>query len=671
MQLLQQWGISLDAVSSEQEIIELPDIIRQFLHESLSGLKQRKELKRSWAALNERLIMLSEASFEGILIHEDGVVLEVNERLAQMLGYEKSELLGPNVIQKCVAQQDQPRVYQLMRSGYEGSYMITGARKDKTTFLAELQSKQGRLGSRPVRVAAVRDVTQRELMLKLLRESETQLQDLAASIFDLTVLSRDGIILSIRGPMLAELAYTEKDFVGQPILKFVAPAALPLARDRIGRSSTGAYQSIFVDRNGHHVPVEIVGAVTSLDGQPVRIAGVRDLRGELQLEAERRSLQKHVEQSTRLDSLGVLAGGIAHDFNNLLMSILGNAEMMADKISDPELAHMFGSIVTAAEQASQLTQRLLSYAGRGEIGPPEKVAIDRLIDEIAMGLAQYRRKAAGFTLDLSAACSVMGDRASLAQVLMNLMTNARDAVADGGEIRIRTSRVTEPDQRWDEALGAVVGPGKWVLIEIEDSGAGMDEVTLSRIFEPFFTTKETGHGLGLAACLGIVKSHDGALHVRSAVGHGTLFSVLLPAAVDLGEEQAKPSFDEADACRVLVVDDEAMIRKQMERSLRLRGFRVREADCGQSCLDAVVGDPPDVILLDMTMPDMSGDEVMRRLRAIGIQVPVVLTSGALDPESEKDLEADSFQAFLRKPYGVEELVRTISEVRDLGRRTNA
>jgi two-component system cell cycle sensor histidine kinase/response regulator CckA len=258
---------------------------------------------------------------------------------------------------------------------------------------------------------------------------------------------------------------------------------------------------------------------------------------------------------------------------------------------------------------------------------------------------------------------VLGDRATIGQVLMNLLTNASDALGEApGEIRVSARPVSAPDARWEAAQGATIRPGRWILVEIEDTGAGMDEATRGRIFEPFFSTKEKGHGLGLASCLGIVRAHGGAILVESELGRGSRFSVLLPAAETVADAKAASAPPaRATPCTVLVVDDEALVRTQLRRSLELRGYTVVEAADGRTALALFAdgGARPDVVVLDMTMPDLDGAEVLRLLRATGSRVPVIVSSGYLDESVERRLPRGAFQGLLAKPYGACDLVAAI------------
>jgi CheY-like chemotaxis protein len=249
------------------------------------------------------------------------------------------------------------------------------------------------------------------------------------------------------------------------------------------------------------------------------------------------------------------------------------------------------------------------------------------------------------------------------QVFMNLLTNASDALeGESGQIRVTSERVNEPDSRWSTALGASVHSGNWVLVRVSDTGVGMDEATRTRIFEPFFTTKPSGHGLGLGSCLGIVKAHGGAILVESVPGTGSAFSVLLPAT-EHGSKSAAPAEVTTSPCSVLVVDDEPLVRSHVRRVLEKYGFSVAEAPDGGAGLEAIARTRPDVVLLDMSMPDLDGVEIVRRLRASGMNVPVVLYSGNLDAARERGLAPGMVQGMLQKPFHQAELLRVIEHAR--------
>jgi PAS domain S-box-containing protein len=621
--------------------------------------------------LRERADLLSSASFEGLLIHADGKIIDINDRLCEMHGYERQELLNSgDILRKCVAPEDVPGVLAHMRGGFQGEYVVTGVRKDGSRFRSEVLSKQGRLGQRPVRIGAIRDVTERERTHALLRESEARFRELADGAFDLTIFSRDGVILDARGASERVLGRPCSELIGRSVFEYMAPSTLPAAQQMVSENRLGSIDVVAIDASGNLVPTTAVVVAGTLDGQPVRVAGVRDLRPSHRLEAERRALEQQVERAQRLDSLGVLAGGIAHDFNNLLAGVLGNAELLLERATDDEDRQSATAIITAAQRAAALTRQMLAYAGQRDLGRREHVNLGQIVHELRTLLDATLSKKAELGLEVDPAAFVMGDRVTLSQVLMNLLTNASDALGQSpGRITVRVRCVSEVDARWEQAQGATVGPGRWVLIEVEDTGVGMDESTRDRVFEPFFTTKEHGHGLGLASCLGIVRAHGGAVLVESRQGHGSRFSVLLPATDPaLDATAAVRPHPTTRPCRVLLVDDEAIVRGQLRRSLELRGYTVAEAADGQSALATLLpaagsAAAVDVVILDMTMPDLDGSEVLRRLRAAGSRVPVVVSSGYLDISVERRLARGEFQGFLAKPYGASELVSAIERAR--------
>jgi len=629
-------------------------------HLLLAGLSRAAEQDER-RRIQERMELLSAASFEGIFVHENGVVTDANARFAELVGYEPREVLGPYTMPRCVAPEDLPGVRQRVLEHFEGTYVITGVRKDGSRFRAELQSKQCKLGPRAVRVVAVRDVTERERQSALLRESEARLRDLAGQAFDLIVFSRDGIALDVTGPLESLLGIPRQDWVGRHLVEFVAPPSVPLVTQLFAEKRTGTYEVSLLHASGEYVPVEIVAMMTTLDGEPIRLGAVRDLRPARRLEHERRRLEEQLQRGQRLESLGVLAGGVAHDFNNLLVGVLGNAELLSESLRSGEDRELCAAIVGAAQRAADLTAQLLAYAGRRDLGPRQAVDLGPLWRELGSLLSARLSQRATLDLRLEPGSVVLGDRATLTQMLMNLLTNASDALEDqSGTILVTTSRVREPDARWDNALGTPVGPGDWVLIEVRDTGVGMDSSTLLRVFEPFFSTKPHGHGLGLASCLGIVAAHGGALSVESEPGKGSCFSVLLPASPRAASEAPNAEADAAPRPRrVLVVDDESVVRTLLRRSLERRGYTVIEADGGRAGLRALRESLPDLVVLDMSMPDIDGAEVIRQVRADGLGLPILLTSGNVDPTAERRLAPDSFQGFLRKPFSMAELLRAI------------
>jgi len=643
---------------------DAPEGVRQSV-QNLFELAERRaithdELLRS----RERAEMLAEASFEGIMIHVDGVLIDANQRLCELSGYQFSEVLGPDFMRRCLVPEDLAGVMQRLRDRLEGDYIVTVVRKDGTHFRAEILSKLGKLGDRPVRVAAVRDVTERERITGLVRENESRLRELASATFDLLTYSRDGVIIDFVGDVEAFFGTPRDELIGRLIVDVVAPDFRDAVRTHVETRRSGAFRSVLLTDGGERIPVEIVAVSTTLDGIPARLAGIRDLREAERADNERRRLEQHLQQSQRLDSLGVLAGGIAHDFNNLLVGILGSAELLGRSDLRPEDRESVQAIVDAGERAATLTAQLLAYAGRRDLGQREPIDLPALLSELLRLLTPTLSKKAELKLAIEPGSVVLGNRATVLQVLMNLLTNASDALDGGsGAIDVSARRVEKPDARFKHALGTAVTAGEraWILIEVRDTGVGMDEATRTRIFEPFFSTKAKGHGLGLAACLGIVSSHGGAILVESAPGRGSTFSVLFPAADTNAQAAGAREGGAALAARILVVDDEAIVRKQVRRILETQGYSVIDASDGMTALALMERERPSLVLLDVTMPGLDGTEVVREARSRGYSLPIVLFSGYADFPLEQRLEPDMYQGFLAKPFGIDALLALIKQ----------
>jgi two-component system cell cycle sensor histidine kinase/response regulator CckA len=644
--------------------VELPDPGTCVLLEQALGAALRRAAERDDARkVRERLDMLQAASFEGIVIHDGGVVVDCNDRVCEMFGYSHEEMLDPAQLGRGIAPEDQGDARARIEQRVEGEFVYTCVRKDGSRMRIEFCTRQTRLGERPLRVVAMRDVTARERTAELLRESETRLRRLLEATFDAVVLSRNGDLVDVSEGAERFFGLSREDLIGRPVLDRVAPTGRDEVSQRIQEQTLGSYETVAIAAGEKIVPVMVVTVLATLDGEPVRVGALRDLREARRLEHERQQLELQVERSQRLESLGVLASGIAHDFNNLLVGVLGSAEVLLASLQDPDDRALAETIHTAGVRAASLTKQMLAYAGRRSLTATEPVDLAELWHELSALLSAALSKKAHIELALAPESVVLGERATLMQVFMNLLTNASDALEDrSGQISVTTERVHEPDARWSGALGAKVRPGEWVLVRVRDTGVGMDETTQRRIFEPFFSTKPRGHGLGLGSCLGIVKAHGGAILVESAPGLGSSFSILLPATELRSRPRGRTSVS-APPCRLLVIDDDPLVRSHVRRLLERHGFFVEDAAGGNAGLEAIERAQPDVVLLDMMMPDLDGVEVVRRLRASGSRLPVVLCSGNLDAARERGLDPEMVQGMLQKPFDHDELLAAIDQAR--------
>ena len=411
---------------------------------------------------------------------------------------------------------------------------------------------------------------------------------------------------------------------------------------------------------------------TNQDGSVARLDLFQDITALKQAEEERRKLESKMQQVQRLESLGVLAGGIAHDFNNLLCAILGNAELAQVRASgNAPIRGNLEDIRAAAETAADLCRQLLAYAGKGRF-VVEPLDLSKVVEESKPILSISPAKKAILTFNLDHTLpAVQADRSQIQQVVMNLVINASEALSDqGGAISVSTGTVDCDREYMIACHGDVdeISPGKYVYLEVSDTGCGMDTATHSRIFEPFFTTKFVGRGLGMSAVLGIVRSQKGAIWIDSEVGRGTTVRVLLPASLTMAATRSVIEQAPTGATRwhgtVLVVDDEPLVLKMASEMLTLLGFDVQTALGGREALETVSQHATGMclILLDLSMPDMDGAETFRQLQFIKPGVRVVVSSGYTEQECSRHFEWLSVAGFLQKPYRLEALKAKLREV---------
>ncbi len=429
----------------------------------------------------------------------------------------------------------------------------------------------------------------------------------------------------------------------------------------------------FRTRGGSLVEISVSTAPVAGPGGGIHqvIAIILDVTERKRAERERRALEEKIQKTQKLESLGVLAGGIAHDFNNLLMGILGNADLALLRMppESPGRPNV-QAIDTAAQRAADLTSQLLAYSGAGRF-VVERLDLNRLVEETAGLLKTVISKRVVLRFDLAPDLPpVEADATQIRQVVMNLITNASEAIEDrNGMVTVATG-VLEADRAYlsgtylDESLPE----GRYVYLEVSDTGCGMDEETRSRIFDPFFTTKFTGRGLGLAAVLGIVRGHGGAIKVYSEAGKGTSVKVLLPEA----EGRAPEGRPEPGASRegwrgqglILVVDDDAPVRQVAAMMLEDAGFRVLQAADGREGVELLrsYADEIAAVLLDLTMPRMSGEEAFREMRRIRPDVPVILSSGYNEQDATNRFSGKGIAGFIQKPYRSAALLAELRKV---------
>ncbi|MBE0618878.1 MAG: PAS domain S-box protein, partial [Proteobacteria bacterium] len=390
-------------------------------------------------------------------------------------------------------------------------------------------------------IEVVEDVTEQRRAEQALREAEDRLHQVVDAAFEGIAVSEAGRFVEVNDGFASAFGFTPAELLGTEVLDRVAPEARPDVAEKLRSGYDRPYESLCMRRDGSRFPVEVCGKGITYQGRPARVTALRDLTQRKRAEEERRRLEDQMQQAQKLESLGVLAGGIAHDFNNLLMGIMGNADLTLLRLEReaPERAYV-ERIVASAQRAAGLTRQMLEYAGqsRFQIAPLD---LPSVLQDMRPLLAAAVSKKAELQLQVPAELpSVSGDASQLRQVVMNLVTNASEALGTKPGIVAVSAGVMDADATYlaGTHLSAALSPGPYAYVEVSDSGCGMTQETLDRLFDPFFSTKFLGRGLGLAAVLGIVRAHGGAIRVWSEPGRGTTVRILLPLSSAAGDPHA-------------------------------------------------------------------------------------------------------------------------------------
>ena len=527
------------------------------------------------------------------------------------------------------------------------------------------------------------NVTEQRLVEEQLRESEERLR-LALAAGDMSTWDVD-----IR---TGNISYTRRNGQGSEEGESVtfdvytllhehvhsedhAKAYEAIANHLVGDSDLIEFDCRFRTRSKDFREYAIRGRVVrwNENGDPIHMSGTRlDVTEPRRLQAEQRILQERVWQAQKLESLGTLAGGIAHDFNNLLTGIVGNADLALDRYNDgSDAREELRTILHSAERAAELCTNLLAYSGGG-VGVSRPYNASELVRDTAnlLEITVAKKVSIEYNLDENLP-SIEVDETQFRQVLMNLIINASEACREASGKIVVTTRSADA-YPVDAVSGQVSGDipeGPVVILTVEDNGIGMPPEVVQRIYDPFFTTKDFGHGLGMAAVLGIMRGHNAAIALNSNPDQGTTFTLIFPT-VDEAPQSATQAATEPSNTEhrgtVLVVDDEEIVRNFAKTALTRAGYEVFLANNG---LEAIAfykenSDKVDVVLLDITMPELGGRETHAQLRELDPNVRVVFSSGYTYEDESEFSFTENAQGFIQKPYRITDLIATIARAFD-------
>lgn len=501
--------------------------------------------------------------------------------------------------------------------------------------------------------------------------SEIFTRFLTAAPDPMLIVDSDGILFQVNTQLEELFGYGKDELLGKPI-EILVPDTIKTEHTALRNSFNLAPRTRLMGesvelkarrKDGSEFPLTIsLSPLKTSDGLLV-IAAIHDLTARKAKEKEQREQEIQLQHGQKLESLGVLAGGIAHDFNNLLTSILGHAGLaLKHAPTESALRSSILEIEQTAERAAELIMQMLAYSGKGHF-TIQPLNLSTIVEEMSHLLQTAISKKAVIRYDFFADLpDINGDATQIRQVVMNLITNASDAIGErSGIITLRTGmlRVDKKYLMTTEIFDELA-EGSYAYLEVSDTGTGMDAATQAKIFDPFFTTKFTGRGLGLAAVMGIVRGHKAAIKLYSEVERGTTFKVLFPCS-DVARPAKDDAFDQIKDWKgkgkILIVDDEESIRGFLCSMLQSIGFEVLEAEDGRKALTVFEENAEDIslVLLDLTMPHLGGEETFMELRRIRDDVPVVLMSGYTEEEVTSLFAGKGIAGFLQKPFRIDTL----------------
>jgi two-component system, cell cycle sensor histidine kinase and response regulator CckA len=530
----------------------------------------------------------------------------------------------------------------------------------------------------------VHDVTEQQHARERMSERDARLDALVSSAMDAIVsLDADQRIV-LFNPAAEKMFRCSADAaIGQDFCQFIALQHQAQQREQIVEFAQSGLASRRIGvvgelsgrrANAEEFPLEASLSQCTVQRRQLITLILRDSSERRRAEDERLKFLSQIQQTQKLESLGVLAGGIAHDFNNLLMAVLGHADLALDALpAASEARDDLAEIRRAAQRATELCKQMLAYSGKGRF-VIQPVEMQKVVEEMLHMLRVSISKNAILKLNFAANLPpVDADASQLRQVVMNLVVNASEAISErSGVITLSTGAMDCDRQYLSEAwLDEQLPEGMYVFIEVADTGSGMDLETRSRIFDPFFTTKFTGRGLGLAAVLGIVRGHRGAIKVYSELGKGTTFKVLFPIShrVEVREEGSAVRGIYEGKGTVLLVDDDESVRAVGRKMLERIGFTVVTAADGSEAIARFRERADDIIcaIVDLTMPHVDGAETFRELRRMRPGVRVILSSGYNEQDVTQRFVGKGLAGFIQKPYQLSTLVAVLKEVLEKSR----
>ncbi|MCA9412777.1 MAG: PAS domain S-box protein [Candidatus Omnitrophica bacterium] len=674
------WALRKDGSTFPVEVGLNPIEIdgERFAVATIVDITTRKTTEETFATV------IQSSLFAVLIVDQEGCIRFANETVRELFGYsvedlkgEKVEILLPDRIRSAHPghREDyfsKPEV-RAMGEGRD----LNAKRKDGSEFPVEIGLNPVEVNGSRFAIATIIDITKRKAAEAAHRHSERllkttqQLSGIGGWEFN---IETGNIYWTDQVKKIHEVSLDYQPTL-ESALDFFHPESGEILREAFDKAvKKGTPYDLelgFRTAKGRDLIVRTHGEVEMDGDRPVRVFGTfLDVTEEKKEEARKKRMDEQIQHAQKMESLGVLAGGIAHDFNNMLLAILGNAELAMEDLSPSAPCRQnIQDVIATTTRAADLCRQMLAYSGRGRF-LVQPLNLSELIEESLHLIEVSIAKRALLKLKLSNNLPLVeADASQVRQVIMNLITNASDAIGDQSGIITLITGAMECDRDYlsESYLDRDLKPGNYVYCEVADTGCGMDSETKNKVFDPFFSTKFTGRGLGMAAVLGILRGHNGAIKIYSEPGHGTTVKALFPVS-EAAEPTDQRMMGQMDGWtgsgKVLVVDDEDTVRILGKRILEKAGFEVLLASDGCEALEIYRrdGDNISLVLLDMTMPQMDGEEAFREIRKIRNDARVILSSGYNEQDATSNFAGKGLSGFIQKPYRPIDLVKKVREI---------
>jgi len=608
-------------------------------------------------------------------VNQKGRIVYANRKACDSLGYSQAEFLQISVsdIDSIVNSERWPSLWQELCDHGSSTFESQHIRKDGSIFPIEVTVTLIEFEGVRYASAITKDITERKYLYDSLQIFQFIFDKAPLGIY---LIKEGGHIAYVNEHAYRYLGYTKEEISRMNVLD-IDSGYHPDEIEKIWlmqKQTRGlqTFETVHRKKDGTEFPVEINGIMLEFNNDPYSVSFCKDIFERKEAEKNRLKMETQMRESHKMEALGTLAGGIAHDFNNILSAILGYAELAQLKYpEDPNLKNYLSQIFKAGHRAKELVQQILLFSRQGvsEKGPMD---VTKVVNE-ALRLIKATFPAnieilMNFAPNLA---PIFANEIQIHQIIMNLCTNAYHAMkSTGGMLEVCLTPITILSQ--DAKSHPGMNPGDYVKLSISDNGCGISPEKINRIFEPYFTTRATGEGtgLGLSTVHGIVKDHGGCLKVYSEVGVGTTFNIFFQAAETVAEAiaQKDDKLPTGNECILLVDDEKALIDLGRDLLERL-GYRVETRASSIDAIEAFRINPQkyDLVISDVTMPKMTGDEMVRQMKVIRPDIPIILCSGFSNRIHGQTIEALSISAILMKPVIYAELANAVRKAIDTGR----